>query len=1017
MMRRRSTAALLALVLISALPLPLRGAVRDADAMMQQQPTTGRVTGTVTDAGTGTPLEAAQVFVAGRTTGATTNAEGRYTIANVPAGTVTLVVRRIGYAEGGRSNVTVTAGQTVTADFRLTAAVRALDEVVVTGTAGGAQKRALGNVVATVAVDSVLVKAPVGNVDQLLGSRTTGVMMLPGTGQVGTGSAVRIRGSSSLSLANEPIIYIDGVRMDSDPRRGPGQRGGSNVSALNDIHPDDIQSIEIIKGPAAATLYGTEASNGVIQIITKRGASAAPQFDLSVRNGYNWLWDPEERTGMRYMPDPDNPGQLIGLNVYQNERVNGTGPIFGYGRLQSYSLGVRGGTDAVRYYVSGSRDDNTGVVDWNWDTQNALRANLETELSERLRLTIGTAYIEGETRLAQGSISTDPFSNLIWSNPRFLSDARRGWSDAPPEEWSDVESRYDNDRTTSSIELRFEPVSWSTHRLVAGIDQNSEVESTLYPQQPEGASHFYGQLGLGSRSVSRGQRRFATIDYSGNANLPWRDYVFTPSVGLQYYRSRSTFIDASGAQFPAIPITTVSGGSVRDAGESFVENATAGVYFQQQVAWSNRRFLTAAIRADANSAFGEEFDAAYYPKLSASWVLHEEPFFSVDWVDELRLRGAWGAAGQQPATFAAARLYGPVTGYRNQPSILPTAFGNPQLKPERGEELELGFDLTVLNGRFDIGFTRYQRAIKDAIVNRPLPPSSGFTGSQIVNIGRLDGWGNELAVTARVLERAGFAWEIGSQYSTMRNEIKDLGGLEFINVGTQAQHREGYSIADLFMRNVLSAEFSPTGTIINAMCDGGTGADGRQPGGEPVPCASAPQLYQGHTQPTWTFGIDNTITLFDRLRLYARVDGNGGHKQVNTEIRATHNQSTSEAVLLRNNPILSATRVYENDKTGLYEAGFLRLREVSATYDLPTRFAARVGARRSTLSLGMRNVAMLWTAQHGWSTPRDGHVREPLANMIVWDPEVRGTGQSTGFSYQTVMPPTASAALTLRLTF
>ena len=1017
-MRRPSTVALLALALVAAPVLPVQGAVRGVSEVMLQQDTTGRIAGTVTDAGTGTPVEAAQVFVAGTTLGTTTNAQGRYTVQNVRPGTVTLVVRRIGYAEGRRANVAIAAGQTATVDVQLSVAARALDEVVVTGTAGATQKRALGNVVSTVSADSIMATAPVRNVDQLVGSRTPGVTLLPGTGQVGTGSAIRIRGSSSLSLANEPIIYIDGVRMDSDPRRGPGQRGGSNVSALNDIHPDDIQSIEIIKGPAAATLYGTEASNGVIQIITKRGASGAAQFDVTVRNGYNWLWSPEERTGTRFMPDAANPGQLIGLNVYEHERLNGNGPIFGYGQLQSYSLGVRGGTDAVRYYVSGSRDDNTGVVDWNWDKQNALRANVEMELSSKLQATLSSSYIEGKTRLAQGSISTDPFSNLIWSNPRFLADARRGWSDAPPEEWGEVESRYDNDRTTTSIELRYNPVSWSTHRLVAGIDNNAEVESTLYPQQPEGASHFYGQLGLGSRSVDRGSRRFQTLDYSGSANLPWRDFVFTPSLGFQYYRSRSTFISATGAQFPAIPITTVSGGSVRNAGESFVENATAGVYFQQQVAWNNRRFLTAALRADANSAFGEEFKAAYYPKLSGSWVLHEEPFFTVPWVDELRLRAAWGAAGQQPATFAAARLYSPITGYRNQPGLLPSAFGNPQLKPERGEELEVGFDVGLLNGRLSFGFTRYQRAIKDAIVNRPLAPSTGFTGSQIVNIGRLDGWGNELSATARVLQRGGFAWEVGSQFSTMKNEIKELGIEQgFINVGTQAQHREGYSIGDLFMRNVLSAEFSPTGTIVNAMCDGGTGADGLQPGGAPVPCGNAPQLYQGHTQPTWTFGIDNTVTLFNRLRLYARVDGNGGHKHVNTEIRATHNQSTSEAVLLQNNPILSATRVFENDKTGLHEAGFLRLREVSATYDLPERFAAQMRARRSTLSFGMRNLAMLWTAQHGWNTPRDGHIREPLANMIVWDPEVRGTGQSTGFSYQTVMPPTASATLTLRLTF
>jgi len=984
------------------------------DAESMQPVIAGQISGRITDAASGQPIAGVQVFVVGTNFGAMSLEDGRYTIPNVPDGVHRVRTRRIGFTSGERS-VTV-AGADVTVDFAISAISVALDEVVVTGTAGGTQRRAIGNVVASVSADSVLAKAPVSNIDQMLGQRTAGVMMLPGTGQVGTGSAVRIRGSSSLSLTNEPIIYIDGVRMDSDSHRGPSQRGGANVSRLNDINPADIQSIEIIKGPAAATLYGTEASNGVIQIITKRGSSGRPQFDVSVRQGYNWLWNPEGRAGMRYMPDPDNPGQIVGFNVYEHEVREGNGPIFGNGRLAGYSANIRGGNDAVRYFASLSGNDDTGVVDWNWDKKFGLRANMELALADELKVVVGTSYIEGRTRLAQGSIDTDPFSNLIWSNPRYLTDGRRGWSSAPPEEWGEVESRADNHRTTSNIEFRYQPFTWMTHRLVAGLDVNSEVESTLYPQQPEGATHWYGPLGLGSRSVDRGERRFITLDYSGSATFDVNDYVFTPSVGFQYYKSASSFIDASGQKFPAMPITTVSGGSVRDGGEDFEENITAGVYFQQQVGWRNRLFVTGAIRADANSAFGEKFKAAYYPKLSAAWVVHEEPFWKVDFMNELRLRMAWGAAGQQPATFAAARLYDPVVGYQDQPAIIPSAYGNPQLKPERGEELEVGFDAAMFNGRVTLEFTRYQRSVKDAIVNRPLPPSSGFTGSQIVNIGLLEASGNEIGVTARVLDGQKFAWDVGTQYSTMHNEIKDLGGLDFINVGTQAYHREGYSIADFFMRRVLSAEFDAGGNIVNAMCDGGSGPLGIEPGGAAVPCSGAPQVYLGHSQPTWQVGLSNTFTFFGNLQLAVRVEGNGGHLQDNTEIRATHNQSTTEAVLLKNNPILSATRIYENDRTGIYKAGFLRLREVSASYNLPEGLVGRIGAQRGSVSFGMRNLAMLWTAQHGWNTPRDGSVRESLANMIVWDPEVRGTGQAS-VGYQTVMPPTASALLTLRLSF
>ena len=233
----------------------------------------GQISGQVTNAVTMQPLVGVNILVVGTTLGAMTRDDGRYIIPNVPDGTHRLRTQRIGFTSDERS-VTV-AGADVTVDFALTAVAVSLDEMVITGTAGGTQRRAIGNVVASVAADSVLARSPISNMDQLLGQRTAGVMMLPGTGQVGTGSAIRIRGNSSLSLANEPIVYIDGVRMDSDSRRGPGQRGGANVSRLNDINPADIETIEIIKGPAAATLYGTEASNGVIQIITKRGRAGS----------------------------------------------------------------------------------------------------------------------------------------------------------------------------------------------------------------------------------------------------------------------------------------------------------------------------------------------------------------------------------------------------------------------------------------------------------------------------------------------------------------------------------------------------------------------------------------------------------------------------------------------------------------------------------------------------------------------------------------------------------------------
>jgi TonB-dependent SusC/RagA subfamily outer membrane receptor len=228
-------------------------------------------------------------------------------------------------------------------------------------------------------------------------------------------------------LSNDPIIYIDGVRMDASAARGPVQRGGAGASRLNDVSPEDIESIEVIKGPAAATLYGTEASNGVIQIITKRGKSGKAQFAFTTRQGSNWLANPEGRAGMLYAPGATAGAPPIGFNLYKHEIEIGKGPIFSTGRNQGYQGNVTGGTDANRYYLSGTYDDDVGVVSWNWDQVH--RACQPRHPGERQAPASGKlGHIRDRIRLAQNDITTDPFSQLVWGNAARLKDGRHAAS-------------------------------------------------------------------------------------------------------------------------------------------------------------------------------------------------------------------------------------------------------------------------------------------------------------------------------------------------------------------------------------------------------------------------------------------------------------------------------------------------------------------------------------------------------------------------------------------------------------
>jgi hypothetical protein len=261
-------------------------------------------------------------------------------------------------------------------------------------------------------------------------------------------------------------------------------------------------------------------------------------------------------------------------------------------------------------------------------------------------------------------------------------------------------------------------------------------------------------------------------------------------------------------------------------------------------------------------------------------------------------------------------------------------------------------------------------------------------------------------------------WELGTQLANNGNRIDDMGGTPFLTVGGggQAQNRVGFGIGDFFLYKVRSATLDASGNVTKALCDGGTGQAGLMQGGADVDCATAPRVYWGHSQPTWQAGFNTTVTLYQNLRLYARVDGNGGFLQSDTEIRALHNQGSTLGVIERNDPLLQEYRAIEADAPSTYQAGFLRLRELSATYTIAPRFVSRLGATGASLSVAGRNLSMLWTAQQGWNTSRDGEIYVDINNQHVWDPELRAVGQLSN-GYQTILPPTASFTTTLRLTF
>ena len=358
---------------------------------------TGTVTGTVVDGRTLQPMSVVQVDIPTLELGGLTQANGQFLLLNVPAGTHQLRATRIGFRTA-TVQIEVTGGQTTQIEINLTAEALALDEVVVTGTAGGTRQRALGNAMARVEAADVAEVAPINTMQDLLQGREAGVGFKRVSGNVGTGSPIRIRGYTSLNVGNNPLIYVDGIRVDNETQAGPSLRDGRQVSKLDDINPEDIERIEVIKGPSAATLYGTEASNGVINIITKRGVEGAPQFDLTIKQGATWLPNARDQVGVAY--GKDGGGNIISFNIWDQERDAGR-QFFTTGHSQGYALSMRGGTERVRYYLATDWDDQTGIVHYNWNKVFNTRANVSVVPHESLQIDMSTGYVNGTTSFMQ----------------------------------------------------------------------------------------------------------------------------------------------------------------------------------------------------------------------------------------------------------------------------------------------------------------------------------------------------------------------------------------------------------------------------------------------------------------------------------------------------------------------------------------------------------------------------------------------------------------------------------------
>jgi len=921
------------------------------------------INGVVTDE-RGRLIAGANVTIAASRSQAATDAAGRFRL-ETPSGEVTLRITAIGY----RPMTRVIGPAEVEVRLILAEAPVSLDELVVTGTPGATEKRAIGNAVSTIAAAKVAEVAPVSTVAQLISGRAAGALVQLANGTIGSGARIKLRGSASLGLSDQPLIYVDGVRVDNKVASGPFSDGFvGNISRLNDFNPADIESVEIIKGPAAATLYGTEAANGVIQIITKRGSrGAGSQWQLGVRQGGIWFQNPGDRFDPVYGTDPS--GRPFAVNPYQLALDQGERP-FRTGHLQGYEGSVSGGGNKMQYYLGGGFDKDQGIEPTNGVRLYRGRLNLGLALTEKVDINTNLAYVSNSATMPAGGFFGGSLFALTLVRPDLIPTPRRGWIFGSPREWQRAfEFSQGVNRLTTSVQLIHRPLSWLNHRLNFGLDQLTEDNAAIWEKMPPDLILAFGSgLGAGAQFFDSRRATNTTIDWGASATAALtKTLQSVTSVGLQYFRKTEKTFIGFGQGFPAAGLSSLSAAQIRDAGETFLANATVGLYLQEQLGINGRLFFTGAIRGDDNSAFGKNFKAAYYPKASATWVISEEPFWKAGLLSTLRLRAAYGHSGQQPQAFDALRTFRPVAGGGGVPGITPSSIGNADLKPERGTEIEVGFDAGLFEDRAGLQFTVYRKKTTDAILQRAVRPSLGFPGSQFVNVGEVTNRGVEVLLNGRAVEGRAIDVDLVVNVGANDNKVVQVGNAQgFVPVAftgfpvSNQRHQDGYPIAAYFDKRVVSATFDPqTKLAENILCDNGTGGA--------VDCAIAPAVYLGRSVPTWFGSVSPTVTVFDRLRLYALVDFQAGYKRVDSEHVNSCSLGTCPEIFFPAQFDLNkvaAQQIFLYTDFALENAGFARLRELSASYTLPESWVRPVGGKSALLTVIARNLKT-WTSFPG----------------------------------------------------
>ena len=967
---------------------------------------TGTIAGTVTSEVTGEPMPGVNVTLVGTQMGAATNTDGQYEISGVPAGSYTVRASFVGFGDESEEGVDVQAGQTTTVDLVMQPQAAGLDEIVVVGY-GTQQRKDLTGSVSSINVTEEIEDLTVTNIGQLLQGHVPGVSAGVATEADGSAGGLLVRGPNSITGGTDPLIVVDGVPYDG---------------SLQDINPQDVESVDVLKGASAAAVYGASAASGVIEITTKTGTTPEPTINfkssigVATRGRYVEPYGVEEY--IRYKQDaivrrnPDAPDQFytnpnnlpedmtveewqelgggseqdptktwlsrIGLaeneiqNYLDGKSINWADQVVRNAALrQNYNLSISGQPEAASYYLSLNYVDNEAEVYGDRFRVVRGRANVSSNVTDWLKLGVKSQYAH--------------------RNDGFL-----GASANEAEEVSPLGDRYEEDGTlkwyphgddagtnpflyTTESGRRYEVTS---DNLIVNLQANVFLPfgfdlTTRWANDLDfDRNYLFNPSTTPFGEPSGEARRIEETNYRWQLDniLKWDrtfadihefETTFLFNVEVEKYRYswlRNENFPIETLGYSGLPVgsnPTVNSNDTRATGTALLGRINYRLL--------DRYLLTASYRRDGYSAFGQNRPYAYFPSLALAWRLSEEPFFNVGPISNLKLRASWGKNGNRSiGTYRALQRLGTnkyIYSGQTVTGIYISNLPNRNLKWERTTQYNAGLDFGLFDGRLSGTIDAYYMSTSDLLLDRQLPDITSFSNI-ITNLGEITNRGIEVSLQSANIQRENLGWNSTLTFSMNRNEIKEL-------YGTGEDDRQN----GWFIGHSLDAvyDYEVVGVWQEDQAEEAA-IYGKEPGdfrlrdvnGDSVLTPIEDKVFLGHTEPRYQFGFNNVVRFHD-FRVSALLTSHLGQLMTNNWRKHTSwtigrlNQ-LDYPYWTPENPTNEWARLNSNDNPGFSyweDASFLRLQNLSVSYLIPERFTGPIGGDGLRVFFNARNVFVL----------------------------------------------------------